>query len=98
MSPDDDAAREISRLREQGETHTKGMMEDATAVKEIQAELRTIFRRLDDLDAENKALRAFVVHDESWHRITGNEPDVEVVRISWAAFREKWKAGWRPTV
>lgn len=92
MSNEDD----LERLRELARQHTDGMIQDATAVKFIQAQISAIFRRLDHLEAENKALHAFVTNDEVWHRVSDSEPGVQVLRVPWPLFLDRWRTGWRP--
>lgn len=70
----------------------------------VKAQLGNIIGRVEELEVANNMLRSFVVYDETWHfqeslayARSGATRPVDVGKhISWDAFIEKWKTGWRP--
>jgi hypothetical protein len=72
----------------------------------VKTQLHNVIERIDDLEQENTAMRAFIVADEDWHfkwslavaqsgladNITADLP----VRVNWNEFLRSWRGGWRP--
>lgn len=72
----------------------------------VKGQLHNVIDRVEDLELENQALRAFIVEDEEWHfRLSlavATVPDVEhqiqalPTRYTWTEFLANWRTGWRP--
>jgi hypothetical protein len=72
--------------------------------EDVKGQLHNIIDRVDLLEAENNALRGFVIYDEEWHfkqrlayaKTGGGMPAGIEDHISWDIFVDQWKTGWRP--
>lgn len=73
----------------------------------VKNQLRNVIDRVEDLEQENTAMRAFIVADEEWHfrwslavATAGLEELTKTLpqRYNWSEFLRSWKSGWRPHV
>lgn len=70
----------------------------------VKRQLTNVIERVEDLEIENAAMRAFIVYDTEWHfrdelvdASTGKPRESsQPRRIPWEEFLAKWRDGWRP--